>query len=214
MRVLLIEDHPIVRAGCRRLLQARAGIEIVEANTGAAGLRLAREREPDIVILDLKLPDSSGFAVLRQLLAERPDCKVVVFSMYEDPALAARALETGAKGYITKSDDPAALIEAIEKVADGEIHLGASVAQKLALMKVRPAGDRLHGLSAREIDALELLGQGRSVAEVASHLGLSYRTAANLVAGLKAKLNAPSIAALIRLALESLPHSTQQIGDT
>lgn len=213
MRVLLIEDHPIVSAGCRRLLQTRADMEIFEAGTGTEGMRLCRELRPDIVILDLKLPDSSGFAVLRQILAERPEQKLVVFSMYEEPALAARALEAGAKGYITKSDDPATLLEAIEDVAGGGIHLGPSVARNLALMNVRPAGDRLHGLSGREIDVLELLGQGKSVAEVGGHLGLSYRTAANLVAGLKAKLNAPSIAALIKLALESLPYPTQQMHD-
>src|SRR5271163_841348 len=190
MRVLLIEDHPIVSAGCRRLLQTRAEIEVFEASTGTEGTRLCRELRPEIVILDLKLPDSSGFAVLRHILAERPDQKVVVFSMYEDPALAARALEIGSKGYIAKSDDPAELLEAIETVANGGIHLGPSVARNLALMNVRAAGDRLHGLSRREIDVLELLGQGKSVAEIAGHLGLSYRTAANLVAGLKTKLNA------------------------
>ncbi len=211
MRILLIEDHPIVSAGCRRLLQTRAEMEIFEASTGAEGLRLCRELRPDIVVLDLKLPDSSGFAALRQILVERPDQKVVVFSMYEDPALAARALETGARGYITKSDDPAALLDAIDNVAGGGIHLGPSVAQNLALMNVRSPGDRLRGLSSRETDVLELLGQGKSVAEIAGHLGLSYRTAANLVAGLKAKLNAPSIAALIKLALELLPHPTQQM---
>lgn len=206
MRILLIEDHPIVRSGCRRLLQGRAETEVIEASTGADGLDLCDTANPDIIVLDLNLPDMSGFVLLQRILARKPDASVVVFSMYEDPTFVARTLEAGARGYIAKSDNPDALLEAIEKVAKGEIYLGAAVARKLALMNVRAAGGRLKGLSPREIDVMKLLGQGKSVTEIAGHLDASYRTAANIVAQLRAKLEVSSTAALIKLALESLPH--------
>ncbi len=205
MRVLLIEDHPIVRSGCRRLLQGRAETEVIEASTGADGLDLCGTARPDIIVLDLNLPDMSGFVLLQRILAEQPSASVVVFSMYEDPTFVARALESGARGYIAKSDNPDALIEAVEKVAKGEIYLGAAVARKLALMNLGGTGGRLRGLSPREIEVIQLLGQGKSITEIAGHLDASYRTAANLVAQLRVKLEVSSTAALIKLALESLP---------
>src|SRR5215472_2043611 len=123
MRILLLEDHPIVRAGCRRLLEAVGGVEIREASTAADGIRTSREFLPDIIVLDLKLPDGNGLALIPSLLSNEPAPKIIVFSMYEEPTFAARALEFGAKGYITKFDDPNALLQAIEKVAAGGLFL-------------------------------------------------------------------------------------------
>lgn len=203
MRVLLIEDHPIVRSGCRRLLQRRDGIEVIEASTAADGLAQCETAAPDVVVLDLNLPDMSGFALLARIRAGTPDKPVVVFSMYEDPAFVARALDAGARGYIAKSDDPDVLADAVEAVAKGDIYLGAAVARKVALMNLRGARGRLDALSAREMDVMALLRDGKSVTEIAAHLNTSYRTAANTVAQLRAKLDVPSMAALIKLALES-----------
>ena len=205
MRVLLIEDHPIVRSGCRRLLQSHDGMEVTEASTAAEGLAQCETAAPDVVVLDLNLPDMSGFALLGRIRARIPDTPVVVFSMYEDPAFVARALETGARGYIAKSDNPDVLPEAIETVARGDVYLGAAVARKVALMNLRGTRGRLDGLSAREMDVMAQLREGKSVTEIAAHLDTSYRTAANTVAQLRTKLDAPSTAALIKLALETLP---------
>lgn len=205
MRVLLIEDHPIVRSGCRRLLQRRDGIEVIEASTAADGLAQCETAAPDVVVLDLNLPDMSGFALLARIRAGTPDTPVVVFSMYEDPAFVARALDAGARGYIAKSDDPDVLADAVEAVAKGDIYLGAAVARKVALMNLRGARGRLDALSAREMDVMALLRDGKSVTEIAADLNTSYRTAANTVAQLRTKLDVPSTAALIKLALESLP---------
>ena len=154
MRVLLIEDHPIVRAGCRRLLEQLPAIEIVEASTGAEGLRINAASPPDMIILDLNLPDTSGLSLVRELLAANSAARIVVFSMYEDPTLVQTAIDAGAMAFVTKSDNPEALIEAIEKVIAGEMHLGAVVARKLALMNLQPPTGRLQGLTAREREAL------------------------------------------------------------
>uniref|UniRef100_A0A8J4HBJ6 Response regulator transcription factor n=1 Tax=Acidicaldus sp. TaxID=1872105 RepID=A0A8J4HBJ6_9PROT len=205
LKVLLIEDHPIVRAGCRRLLQSRAGTEIFEAGSGAEGFALARREHPHVVVLDLNLPDGNGLAILARLRGEIPTAAVLVFSMYEEAAFVARALEGGALGYLTKHDDPEALLEAVAAVARGARYLGHSVAQKLALLSLQPGNDPLRGLTARELGVLDLLGGGAGLAEIAEALALSYRSAANITAQLRAKLQLRSQAALVKFAVETAP---------
>ncbi len=200
--VLLVEDHPIVRAGCRRVLQSRDGLDVIEASCAAEGSRLNHERRPDLIVLDLNLPDANGLDLMRELLVANAAAKLLVFSMYEDPAFVARALAAGAVAYVTKNDDPDTLLEAIEKALRGEIHLGHTVAQKLALMHLRPREDRLGGLSARERQVLDLLGAGCNLSEIAARLEISYRTVANVSSQLKNKLGVGSASALIKLAVE------------
>jgi len=184
---LLIEDHPIVRAGCRRVLQGREGLDVIEASTAAEGARLHRERRPDLVILDLSLPDANGLDLLRELRAENATTRILVFSMYEDAAFVARALEAGAAGYVTKNDDPDTLLDAVDKALQGGIHLGHALAQKLAL---------------RQLQVLDLLGAGCNLSEIAARLAISYRTVANVSSQLKGKLGVASASALIKLAVE------------
>lgn len=205
MRILLIEDHPIVRTACRRMLQARPGVKVAEATTAASGLDLAGSFLPDLVILDLRLPDGNGLDLIATLLSAQPDRKIIVFSMYEDPIIASRALEAGARGYITKNDDPGVILQAIEKVSGGRVFLTPGMAEKIALMTAGLKSDPLHSLSSRERQVLGLLGRGRTVAEIADELNLSYRTSAYAVAQIKAKLQIPSTAAVIRWAVDHLP---------
>jgi two-component system, NarL family, invasion response regulator UvrY len=202
MRILLIEDHPIVRAGCRRMLQEQEGVEVMEAATAAEGLSASRVFNPDIIVLDLKLPDDSGLNLLAPLLSGAIDRKIIVFSMYNDPAFAARALEAGARGYISKNDDPDILLQAIEKVSRGGVFLTAAMAEKLALMSVHVSDDPVRELSSRERQVLELLGQGKTVAEIAGALNVSYRTSASITVQIRAKLNIASTAALIKWAAD------------
>ena len=204
MRILLIEDHPIVRAGCRRMLQTKDDVEVQEAATAADGLRIVREFIPDIIVLDLNLPDVNGLSLLATLVSAAPERKIIVFSMYDDPAFAQRALESGAKGYITKNDDPDVLLQAIETVAGGGLFLTASMAGKLALMAAKGSNDPLRDLSGREREVLELLGDGKTLAEIADRLNISYRTSASLTAQIKTKLNITSTAALIKWAADRL----------
>lgn len=200
--VLLIEDHPIVRAGCRRVLQQREGMDIIEASSAAEGLRLAQERQPQLMILDLNLPDANGLDLLRELRAKTAAARILVFSMHEDTTLVARALEAGAAGYVTKNDDPETLLEAMDKALQGGIHLGHALAQKLALRHLRPSEDPLRALSPRERQVLDLLGAGCNLSEIAFRLEISYRTVANISSQLKSKLGVASGPALIKLAVE------------
>jgi two-component system, NarL family, invasion response regulator UvrY len=203
MRILLIEDHPIVRAGVRRLLQGTGEAEVLEATNAADGLRLAHEVSPEVIILDLRLPGGSGLDLLEPLMAnDRTLPKVIVFSMYEDPAFAVRALEAGAKGYITKNDDPEVLLQAVETVSNDGVFLTTSMAEKLALLTAKIRDDPLRYLSNREREVLDLLGQGKTLTEIADQLTISYRTSASIAAQIKSKLNLNTTAALIKWAVE------------
>ncbi len=205
MKVLLIEDHPIVRAGCRRVLAQRADLDVTEAETGADGLRLAKETGPDVVILDLNLPDMRGLDVLKALRIARDDICVVIFSMYEELAFVTSAIEAGARGYVTKNDDPDALLDAIETVSAGEVYVAPSVAQRLAMARLKGDADPLAPLTARERQLIGLLATGKSLAEVADALKVSYRTTAEMAAKLRARLGLRTNAALIKFAVEQTP---------
>ena len=205
MRILLIDDHPIVRTACRLILQANRDVQVAEATTAGAGLDMAGSFAPDLVILDFRLPDRNGIDLIATLISAQPGRKIIVFSMYEDPVIAARALEAGASGYITKNDDPEVILQAIEKVSGGGIFLTSGMAEKIALITARLNSDPLHNLSPRERQVLGLLARGKTVAEIADELNLSYRTSAYAVAQIKAKLRIPSTAGVIRWAVDHLP---------
>jgi two-component system, NarL family, invasion response regulator UvrY len=199
MKVLLIEDHPIVREGCRRLLQVRPGLEVIEASNAAEGLSAAADA-PDVVVLDLNLPDMRGLDLLTRLREVSPAARLIVFSMYEEPAFVARAMEAGALGYVTKNDDPECLLEAVDSVVVGRPYLARSVAMKLALGRFASAP--VDTLSDRERRLVELLGAGRTLGEISADMAISYRTAAALAARTRGKLGLRTNAALIKFAVE------------
>ena len=199
MKVLLIEDHAVVRAGCARVLATRPGLTVVEARSGSEGV-LAASDGADVVILDLNLPDMRGHEVLQAIRAASPGLRVIIFSMYEDPALVTRALEGGALGYVSKNDDPDLLLEAIDSAMAGKVYLGRAVAQKMALASL--AADPLAGLTERERVLIELLGSARTLGEISAELDVSYRTAAALAARTRQKLGLRTNSALIKFAVE------------
>ncbi|NUB15464.1 response regulator [Azospirillum brasilense] len=206
--ILLVDDHPVVRAGCQSLLaEARIG-RVVEAADVAAALALWRSERPDVVILDLNLPggaggrDGGGIEVLRAIRAENPAVPVLIFSMHEDPAIAARALKAGAKGYVTKNDAPETLVTAVRCVLAGRVHLDHALARELALMALAPSDDPLSVLTQREREILALVGRGLTAAAIAEALGISQKTVANACTQIKDKLGADSTRALIRIAID------------
>ena len=204
MKVLLIEDHPIVRAGCLRVLQQREGLEVFEAETAGRGLAVAREIQPDVVILDLNLPDRRGLDLFADLKAAAPGARVIVLSMYEEVAFVTSAMEAGARGYVTKNDDPECLFEAIDVVMGGDVFLSRTVEQRLARARIAEENDPLAGLNSRERKLLELLGQGKTIGEASGDLGVSYRTTAEEAARIRGRLGLRTNSALIKYAVERL----------
>ncbi len=203
LKILMIEDHPIVRDGCRLIFDRRSDFALIEASSAGEGAAANRESRPDIIVLDLGLRDGNGFDMIPGLLADNQAARIIIFSMNETARFVRRALDMGARGYITKNDDPNTILAAIDKVRGGGIYLGQSVAQALALANLEPASDPLRELSSREKQVVALLGEGKSLAEIASGLDIGYKTVANIVAAIKQKLGIATSVALIKFAVEA-----------
>jgi len=199
--ILIIDDHPIVRAGCCQLIKQIANTKVIEAETGEEGYKLFQENYPDMVLLDITLPGIGGLEVLRKMRANREKAKILMFSMHEDPVFASRAMQAGAKGYITKNNAADHLVEAVEKVLAGKTYLSPDTAQQLALLNIGAESSALSDLSRRELEILRLLGEGKSMTEIAGVLGISYKTVANNLTQIKNKLGINKTAELMRFAI-------------
>ena len=200
MRILLVEDHPIVRDGLKRLFAALPDTAVDEAATGLEAFAKARAERPDLIILDLNLPDIGGLELMRRLAREDRPPRVLVLSMHAEPVYALRVLEAGAGGYVSKSAPRAELLEAIRVVSAGGRYVEAAIAQAIVLQ----SGDEsaLGRLSARELEILRLIAEGQGVADIARRLGVAHRTAANACTQLKAKLGLARMSDLVRTAVE------------
>jgi DNA-binding NarL/FixJ family response regulator len=203
MKVLIVDDHPIVRSGLRRLLSAEQQLDIVEAANGQEAIAAFRERRPDLVILDLNLPGISGLEVLARFRIESPKVRVLAVSMHDNPLYVTRVLEAGACGYVSKSAPPEQLLEAVRRVAAGHSYIEHEIAQELVLWNIRGSADPLKQLSPRDVEILRLLADGSSLTEIAGAIGVSYKTVANRCSQLKARLATPRMADLIRIAITS-----------
>jgi DNA-binding NarL/FixJ family response regulator len=202
VRVLIVDDHPIIVSGCRVLLEGEEDIEVIEAQDGAAGYAAYFDFEPDVAIVDINLPGYSGLELLRRVIERAPEARLIVFSMNDDPIVAARAIEAGAKGYIAKNDDPALFAGAVKQVANGGRYLRPEMARRIAFLRADPSPDAVSNLSDRELEILRLLAAGRTMAEIANALDVSYKTVANNCTQLKQKLGARSAMDLMRIALD------------
>lgn len=201
MRFLLVDDHAVVRAGLRRLLAALPGAEISEAAEGRSALAAVRAEQPDVVLLDLNLPGLGGLELLRRVLLEHPAARIMVLSMHAEALYAARALQAGAAGYLSKNASPEELLEAIRRVAAGGRYIEGAIAQELAL-QTATTGNPAERLTGRDLEILRLLGSSQSLAQIAEALGVSYKTVANACSGIKAKLGVARTGDLVRLAVE------------
>jgi two-component system invasion response regulator UvrY len=203
VKILIVDDHPIVRAGLRRLLANDSEFELREAATGKEALAVFRLYRPDLVILDLNLPGVGGLELIKRFTLEKTDARIIVLSMHDDPLYALRALQTGASGYVSKNAPPTQILEAIGRVADGQTFVSPELAQELAVLNVRAPSHPLADLSRRDLEVLRLLGEGRSLQQIADSLGLSYKTIANNCGQMRAKLGVRRTADLIRLAVQN-----------
>jgi two-component system, NarL family, invasion response regulator UvrY len=199
--VLLVDDHAVVREGYRRLLERHRDIVVVgEAGDGASAYALFCKTDPQIVVMDVTLPGSSGIDVARRMLAHRPQSRILMFSMHEDTIFATRALHAGAFGYVTKASAPTVLVQAIRSIASGRKYLSPELAQRLALRAFDAAV--ASGLSQRELEVLRRLSQGATLGEIAQSLGVSTKTVANQQSVIKQKLGVGTAIQLMRKATD------------
>jgi two-component system, NarL family, invasion response regulator UvrY len=202
IKLMLVDDHAIVRSGFRRLLEQEPQLQIVaEADNGERAYALFVKEMPDVVVIDLSMPGMSGFETIRRIVAREPTARILVFSMHEDAMRAERAIQSGARGYVTKSSAPEVLGKAIIEVAAGRLFLSADVAQAIAQSKLAGEANPLKLLTPREFEIFRLLVAGHGAAEIAGILNLSAKTVANNRTLINQKLRTSGDVELVLLAL-------------
>jgi DNA-binding NarL/FixJ family response regulator len=201
--ILLVDDHAVVRAGYRRFLEREPGYVVTaEAASGEQAYAMLQTTMPDIVILDLTMPGEGGLATLRRLKLRWPLLPVLVFSMHDNLAFAVQALRAGANGYLTKSSDPALMVNAVRSVLAGTSAVSPDIAGQMARAAASGTAQPTLGLSGREFDIFRLIASGRTHEEIASLLKLSAKTVANNHSLIRQKLGISTDIELFRLAVE------------
>ncbi|MEW6320953.1 MAG: response regulator transcription factor [Acidobacteriota bacterium] len=207
LRVLLGDDHTLVRQGLRKILEDHGGYDVVgEAGTGREAIQLAMDAKPDVVVLDIAMPQLNGIEAARQIARRTPQVKVLFLSMHADEAYVTRALQAGAKGYLLKDSAGQDLIRAIDAVARGRTFFSEPIASQMLDDYVRRvadsgAGDRFETLSDREREVFQLLAEGRSNKEIAELLSISVATVETHRARVLQKLDVHSLAELVLFAV-------------
>ena len=206
IRVLLADDHSLVRAGLCRLVEESGDMTVVAAAAdGKAAILQAREAAPDVAVIDISMPEFDGLEVTSRLLDENPDLPVIILTMHEEEQYVVRAIEAGAKGYITKKSAPEKLVKAIRKVLAGQRYLSPEATESLALRVARGAKGQspLDALSNRELQVLKRLAQGNTNREIAAAYNISVKTVDTYRLRLLKKLNLRNNADVSRFAIQN-----------
>ena len=201
--ILLVDDHAVVREGYRSVLQKQPGLRVVaEAADGAEAYRLFKEVHPDLVIMDLAMPGIGGIEAIRRIRKWDATARILVFTMHQNAAFAMQAIRAGARGYVTKTSPPEALVDAVREVLCGRIAVSPDINHELALSRLVGETVIADVLTTREFEVLRMLLAEQTTEEIAAALHLSPKTVANLHSLIKDKLGVESDIGLFRLALQ------------
>jgi DNA-binding NarL/FixJ family response regulator len=203
IKVILVDDHAVVRAGFRMLLSTTADIDVIaEADRGEAACQLYLEQQPDVMVLDLSMPGIGGLESLRRICNRDSNARILVFSVHDEMVYVDRAMQAGARGYITKNSAPDILVTAIQKIAAGELYIEQGLIKNRS---TQPSNtdyqSMIDSLSTREFDIFLLLAKGLTAHKIADELCLSYKTVANYGTHIRSKLKVSSVAELAHIAL-------------
>ena len=205
IKVLIADDHPIFRQGIKQVLEENPDIEVAgEATTGKEALNMIRQNAYDAVTLDISMPDINGLEILKYIHAEKPELPVLMLSIYPEEQFAIRALRAGAAGYLTKTSVPEELVTALKKIVSGTRYITTSLAEKLAMDIQSPKDNRQPHelLSDREYEVMRMIGQGKTVSEIAEELKLSVKTVSTHRAHILTKMRMETNAQVMRYAME------------
>ena len=201
--IVLVDDHAVVRAGVRRLLEQEPLFEVIgEAESGEKAYQILAELKPDVMVMDLSMPGMGGLEAIRRILMRYEKAKILVLSMHEDLSFANQALKLGAKGYLTKNTLADDLVKSIETVTQGDVFLSDEIAKKMAMHSISGNQDPVHELSAREFEIFRLLAEGLDIDAIASTLNISSKTVSNYQTMIKQKLDINTPIELIRYAIK------------
>jgi two-component system, NarL family, invasion response regulator UvrY len=204
IKVMLVDDHAVVRMGFRLLLQSSHDIDVIgEAQSGEEAVRQFQELAPDVLVMDISMPGIGGLEAIDRVLAKNAQQKILVLSAHEDVMHARRVLKAGAAGYVTKRSAADVLMEAIRSVHKGKLYLEPQIAQAMAVEQVSGSGNPVDALSAKEFKVFIALAKGKSVQDIADIMSLSPRTIGTHLYNIKQKLNASNSAELAIIAIRA-----------
>lgn len=203
IRVLIADDHALVRDGLRHILQNASGFEVVgEANDGVSTIALTRSEAAEVLVLDLSMPGRNGVELIKQIKEEKPALRILVLTMHAEQQYAVRAFKAGASGYLTKESASAELVTAVSKVASGGVYVSLAMAERFAQSLNEPADTLPHQrLSDREFDVFRRIAAGQTLTEIATDLCVSSKTVSTYKTRILEKMQMPHEAALVRYAL-------------
>jgi two-component system, NarL family, invasion response regulator UvrY len=203
IKVILVDDHAVVRAGFRMLLSTEADIDVIaEAERGEAACQLYLDKQPDVMVLDLSMPGIGGLESIRRICNRDSNAKILVFSVHDEMVYVDRAMKAGARGYITKNSAPGILVTAIQKIAQGEIYIEQGLMKTILPQNSETDYQTIvDTLSAREFDVFLLLAKGLTAHKIAEELCLGYKTVANYGTQIRSKLKVSTVAELAHIAM-------------
>ena len=202
IKVMLVDDHAVVRAGYKILLKEEKNIEVIaEASRGREAVQLARENNYDVIVMDISLPDIGGIEAINRIMQENNRNKILVFSMHEESVYAEQALQAGAMGYLSKSTDPQLLSKAIKSIANGKKYIDDELKSRMSYGEKRTEDSQLSDLSTREFEIFCLLAEGLNTTDISKKLNISYKTVANYSTQIKSKLGASTVAEIAKIAI-------------
>ncbi len=200
--VLLVDDHQVVRSGYKRMFERTKQFEVITvASTGQEAITHYQIYSPDVVIMDLSLPDMSGIDALKEILEMDSKAKILVISLHESASLAERSLRAGAKGYVTKSSDSNVILDSLRAIASGKSYISHDIAEKITINKIYAKENERLSLSRREFEIFMLVAEGNNVSEIAQKLSLQSKTVSNHITKIKNNLRLANSAEFVHLAL-------------
>jgi len=202
IKVMLVDDHAVVRAGYKILLKEEKNIKVIaEASLGQEAVILAKENHYDVIVMDISLPDIGGIEAISRIMQDNKRNKILVFSMHEESVYAEQALQAGAMGYMSKSTDPQLLSKAITSIANGKKYIDGELKSRMTYGKKRTEDSQLSDLSTREFEIFCLLAEGLNTNDITKKLNISYKTVANYSTQIKRKLGASTVAEIAKIAI-------------
>jgi two-component system invasion response regulator UvrY len=202
--IVLVDDHAVVRAGVRRLLEQEPLFDVIGgAESGEKAYHMFGELKPDVMVMDLSMPGMGGLEAIRRILMRHERARILVLTMHEDLSFANQALKLGAKGYLIKNTLGDDLVKSIQTVSRGEVFLSDEIAKKMAMQSISGEQDPIHELSAREFEIFRLLAEGLEIDAIATTLNISSKTVSNYQTMIKQKLNINTPVELIRYAIKA-----------
>lgn len=200
-KVMIADDHAMLRQGLRTMLEQANHQVLADALSGEEACLLVEKNHPDLLILDLDMPGIGGLETLKRILHRKPQMRVLIFSMHDDCIYATRAIQAGARGYVTKTEPPEVVLEAVQKILKGGRYINNELAQSLSMYHLESQENPIQKLSPREFEVFRRIAQGEALAAIAKGMHIGYKTVANIQTSVRQKLGVETTGQVVHIAV-------------